>query len=401
MLRARPRRVHAADGHAAQGHPDPVRDRRQAEPARDAAVARPQADRTTSSSRRTVPRSAGMIDTVTHLRRRSRRSTAGETLKVHHLRPAPGAHTRQDPRRSRRGLARARPPVAAPRAPRPATRSRPRFEGGQMPLHMRLPKLKGFKNRFRTEYQVVNLDRLGRAVPARAAPIGVDELVAAGLVRKGQPGQGARRRRPVGGAAGHRAHVLRLRRARRSPRPAGRSPSCSEALAVAAARAAATRQAGDRPRQAVGHTVMQRPSARPRRPARRAPGPDPGQPGGRVLTAFDRAFKTPDLRKKLLFTLASSRSTGSARSCRRPASTTSRIQRRARARRGRQRRLRPGQPVQRRRAAPAGGLRARDHAVHHGSHHHAAADRGDPAPGAAQEGGRVRATRRSRSTPAT
>ena len=42
---------------------------------------------------------------------------------------------------------RARPPVAVPRAPRPATRSRPRFEGGQMPLHMRLPKLKGFKNR--------------------------------------------------------------------------------------------------------------------------------------------------------------------------------------------------------------------------------------------------------------
>ena len=42
-----------------------------------------------------------------------------------------------------------------------------RFEGGQMPLHMRLPKLRGFKNPFRTEYQVVNLDRLDRAVPGR------------------------------------------------------------------------------------------------------------------------------------------------------------------------------------------------------------------------------------------
>ena len=40
-----------------------------------------------------------------------------------------------------------------------------RFEGGQMPLHMRLPKLRGFKNPFRVEYQVVNLDRLGELFP--------------------------------------------------------------------------------------------------------------------------------------------------------------------------------------------------------------------------------------------
>ena len=56
------------------------------------------------------------------------------------------------------------------------------FEGGQMPLHMRLPKLKGFTNRFRTEYQVVNLDRIAALFP-QGGTIGVDELVAAGAVR--------------------------------------------------------------------------------------------------------------------------------------------------------------------------------------------------------------------------
>ena len=57
------------------------------------------------------------------------------------------------------------------------------FEGGQMPIHMRLPKLKGFKNRFRTEYEVVNVADLERLFP-KGGTIGVDELVAKGLVRK-------------------------------------------------------------------------------------------------------------------------------------------------------------------------------------------------------------------------
>ena len=56
------------------------------------------------------------------------------------------------------------------------------FEGGQMPLHMRLPKLKGFKNRFRVEYQVVNVGDLARAVP-RGRHGRPDELAAAGAVR--------------------------------------------------------------------------------------------------------------------------------------------------------------------------------------------------------------------------
>lgn len=57
------------------------------------------------------------------------------------------------------------------------------FEGGQMPIHMRLPKLKGFRNRFRTEYAVVNVGDLGKAFP-EGGTVGVDELVAKGLVRK-------------------------------------------------------------------------------------------------------------------------------------------------------------------------------------------------------------------------
>jgi large subunit ribosomal protein L15 len=62
----------------------------------------------------------------------------------------------------------------------------PAFEGGQMPLHMRLPKLKGFKNRFRTEYQVVNVGDLAALFP-QGGEIGPAELVDAGAVRKGQP----------------------------------------------------------------------------------------------------------------------------------------------------------------------------------------------------------------------
>jgi large subunit ribosomal protein L15 len=60
-----------------------------------------------------------------------------------------------------------------------------RFEGGQMPLHMRLPKLKGFKNPFRTEYQVVNLDKLADLYP-EGGEVTVADLVARGAVRKNQ-----------------------------------------------------------------------------------------------------------------------------------------------------------------------------------------------------------------------
>ena len=85
-------------------------------------------------------------------------------LKVHHLRPAPGAKTAK----TRVGRGEGSKGKTAGRGTK-GTKARNQvpaaFEGGQMPLHMRLPKLKGFKNPFKVEFQVVNLDRVSRAVP--------------------------------------------------------------------------------------------------------------------------------------------------------------------------------------------------------------------------------------------
>jgi large subunit ribosomal protein L15 len=106
-------------------------------------------------------------------------------LKLHHLRPAPGAKTAKTRvgrgegskgKTSGRGTkgtkARYQVPVA--------------FEGGQMPIHMRLPKLKGFKNPFKVTFQVVNLDRISSLFP-NGGEITVADLVDRGAVRKGQP----------------------------------------------------------------------------------------------------------------------------------------------------------------------------------------------------------------------
>ncbi len=106
------------------------------------------------------------------------------TIKVHHLRPAPGAKTAK----TRVGRGEASKGKTAGRGTK-GTGARKNvaagFEGGQLPLHMRLPKLKGFKNRFRVEFQVVNIGQLAELFPAGGS-VGVDELVAAGAVRKGQ-----------------------------------------------------------------------------------------------------------------------------------------------------------------------------------------------------------------------
>jgi len=106
-------------------------------------------------------------------------------LKVHHLRPAPGAKT--DKIRVGRGEGGRRGKTAG-RGTK-GTKARYQvpsaFEGGQMPLHMRLPKLRGFTNRFRVEYQVVNLEKLGSLFPDGGS-VTVEDLVAKGAVRKGQ-----------------------------------------------------------------------------------------------------------------------------------------------------------------------------------------------------------------------
>jgi large subunit ribosomal protein L15 len=107
------------------------------------------------------------------------------TLKLHHLRPAPGAKTAK----TRVGRGEASKGKTAGRGTK-GTKARYQvpgaFEGGQMPLHMRLPKLKGFKNPFKVEFQVVNLDRIGALFP-EGGTVTVEDLVAKGAVRDSAP----------------------------------------------------------------------------------------------------------------------------------------------------------------------------------------------------------------------
>ena len=107
------------------------------------------------------------------------------TMKLHHLRPAPGAKTAK----TRVGRGEASKGKTAGRGTK-GTKARNQvpvgFEGGQMPIHMRLPKLKGFKNPFKVEFQVVNLDRINELFP-EGGDVTVESLVAKGAVRKGHP----------------------------------------------------------------------------------------------------------------------------------------------------------------------------------------------------------------------
>jgi large subunit ribosomal protein L15 len=107
------------------------------------------------------------------------------TIKIHHLRPAVGektAKTRVGRGEGGKGGKTAGRGTKGTKARKTVPAG---FEGGQMPIHMRLPKLKGFRNRFRTEYQVVNVGDLARLFP-KGGTIGPDELVASGAVRKNE-----------------------------------------------------------------------------------------------------------------------------------------------------------------------------------------------------------------------
>ena len=148
--------------------------------------------RQTVVARGHAPRSADMI-TPCATWWRLRRSSNDMTIKVHHLRPAPGAKTAK----TRVGRGEGSKGKTAGRGTK-GTKARKNvpagFEGGQMPLHMRLPKLKGFKNRFRTEYQVVNVGDIAELFPEG----GDGRRRRAGRRRRGPQGpagQGSRRRR--------------------------------------------------------------------------------------------------------------------------------------------------------------------------------------------------------------
>ncbi|WP_250443597.1 50S ribosomal protein L15 [Actinotalea sp. C106] len=142
----------------------------------------------TSAAKATAPKSSASKSSASKASATKGSSTtegAGGTLKLHHLRPAPGAKTAK----TRVGRGEASKGKTAGRGTK-GTKARyqvpERFEGGQMPLHMRLPKLRGFRNPFRVEYQVVNLDSLASLYP-QGGDVTVDDLVAKGAVRKGSP----------------------------------------------------------------------------------------------------------------------------------------------------------------------------------------------------------------------
>lgn len=104
---------------------------------------------------------------------------------LHHLRPAPGSNKPK----MRVGRGEGSKGKTSGRGTK-GTKARYQvplgFEGGQMPKHMRLPKLRGFKNPMHVEYQVVNLDRLTKIFP-QGGVLTVEDLVAKGMVRKGLP----------------------------------------------------------------------------------------------------------------------------------------------------------------------------------------------------------------------
>ncbi|WP_346844909.1 50S ribosomal protein L15 [uncultured Rothia sp.] len=107
-----------------------------------------------------------------------------EAIKIHDLRPARGAHKAKT-RVGRGEGSKGKTAGRGTKGTKARYQVRPGFEGGQLPLHMRLPKLRGFKNPFRTEYQVVNLDRIAELFP-EGGDVTVDALVEKGAVRKNE-----------------------------------------------------------------------------------------------------------------------------------------------------------------------------------------------------------------------
>jgi large subunit ribosomal protein L15 len=107
-----------------------------------------------------------------------------QVLKVHHLRPAAGA--KKDKTRVGRGEgSKGKTAGRGTKGTKARYQVRPGFQGGQLPFHMRSPKLRGFKNPFRVEYQVVNLEKLAELYPA-GGDVTIADLVAKGAVRKNE-----------------------------------------------------------------------------------------------------------------------------------------------------------------------------------------------------------------------
>lgn len=106
-----------------------------------------------------------------------------QVVKLHHLRPAPGAKKAKT-RVGRGEASKGKTAGRGTKGTKARYQVRPGFEGGQMPLHMRLPKLRGFKNPNRVEFQPVNVGRIAELFPA-GGTVTVEDLVAKGAVRRG------------------------------------------------------------------------------------------------------------------------------------------------------------------------------------------------------------------------
>ena len=115
---------------------------------------------------------------------KAERTEKTRIIKLHHLRPAPGAKKAKT-RVGRGEGSKGKTAGRGTKGTKARRQVRPGFEGGQMPLHMRLPKLRGFKNPNRVEYQPINVGRIAELFPAGGA-VTVEDLIAAGAVRKNQ-----------------------------------------------------------------------------------------------------------------------------------------------------------------------------------------------------------------------
>ena len=114
------------------------------------------------------------------------KSGEAAALKVHHLRPAPGAKTAKVRVGRGEGGRRGKTAGRGTKGSKARGQVPAGFQGGTTPLHMRFPKLRGFTNPFRTEFQVVNLDRIASLYP-EGGKVTVSDLVAKGAVRSGHP----------------------------------------------------------------------------------------------------------------------------------------------------------------------------------------------------------------------
>ncbi len=109
-----------------------------------------------------------------------------DALKLHDLRPAKGSHKRKLRYGRGEGGKGGKTATRGTKGTKARNKVPAGFEGGQLPLYMRLPKLRGFKNPAKINYQVVNLDKLTESFP-EGGDVTVADLVAKGLVRKNQP----------------------------------------------------------------------------------------------------------------------------------------------------------------------------------------------------------------------